>query len=152
MLGNGVLTLDKHPEQWRALVEDPNLAAMATEEILRFESSLIATYRTAFNDVEIGGQTVKAGERVLAVLAAANRDPAVFPQPDTFDIQRSGAHHLAFGGGIHFCVGAELARLEGEIALQALATRMPNLQVVGVEPQWRPGFLFRGLSSLQVKW
>lgn len=152
MIGNGVLVLRQNPQEWQTLVATPELAARATEEILRYESSLIATYRTAFNDIEVGGQTIQAGERVLAVLAAANRDPGMFPQPDTFTIEREGAHHLAFGGGIHFCVGAELARLEGEIALRALATRMPALEVVESTPQWRPGFMFRGLSELRVRW
>lgn len=152
MIGNGILTLNQHPEQWRKLIADPSLSPAATEEILRYESSLIATYRTAFTDTRVGEQTIKAGERVLAVLAAGNRDPAVFPQPDEFDINRTGAHHLAFGGGIHFCVGAELARLEGDIALRALAERFPGLQADTTNPQWRPGFLFRGLEQLQVSW
>ncbi|PLW84446.1 cytochrome P450 [Kineobactrum sediminis] len=152
MIGNGILTLQQYPEQWRKLVGNPNLSLAATEEILRYESSLIATYRTAFHDTDIGGQTVKAGERVLAVLAAGNRDPEVFPKPDEFDIDRSGAHHLAFGGGIHFCVGAELARLEGDVALRALAERFPDLRADTNNPQWRPGFLFRGLEQLQVSW
>lgn len=152
MIGNGILTLHRHPEQWRKLVECPDLAPAATEEILRYESSLIATYRTAFHDTEIGGQTVKAGERVLAVLAAGNRDPEVFPRPDEFDISREGAHHLAFGGGIHFCVGAELARLEGDIAFRALAERLPGMQTNVANPQWRPGFLFRGLERLNISW
>ncbi|MFU8763606.1 MAG: cytochrome P450 [Haliea sp.] len=152
MIGNGILTLHRHPEQWRKLVDCPDLAAAATEEILRYESSLIATYRTAFHDTEVGGQTVKAGERVLAVLAAGNRDPEVFPRPDEFDISRQGAHHLAFGGGIHFCVGAELARLEGDIALRALAERLPGMQTDATNPHWRPGFLFRGLERLNISW
>jgi|TARA_R100000005_G_scaffold96309_2_gene82265 hypothetical protein len=152
MIGNGVLVLRQNPQEWQKLVATPELATRATEEILRYESSLIATYRTAFNDIEVGGQTIQAGERVLAVLAAANRDPEIFSQPDTFTVEREGPHHLAFGGGIHFCVGAELARLEGEIALRALATRMPALELAGSTPQWRPGFMFRGLSELRVRW
>lgn len=152
MIGNGILTLHQHPEQWRKLVSCPDLAPAATEEILRYESSLIATYRTAFNDTIVGGQTVRAGERVLALLAAGNRDPDVFPRPDEFDIDRQGAHHLAFGGGIHFCVGAELARLEGDVALRALAERLPGLQTDASDPQWRPGFMFRGLERLNISW
>tara|TARA_R110000772_G_scaffold96694_1_gene195481 strand:+ start:31986 stop:33242 length:1257 start_codon:yes stop_codon:yes gene_type:complete len=152
MIGNGVLTLHRYPKEWQKLVDDPDLAPSATEEVLRYESSLIATYRTAFNDTEIGGQTVKAGERVLALLAAGNRDPSVFPKPNEFDICREGAHHLAFGGGIHFCVGAVLARLEGDIALRALAKRLPGMQVDTSNPLWRPGFMFRGLEQLVIRW
>ncbi len=152
MIGNGILTLQRHPDQWRKLVASPDLAPAATEEILRYESSLIATYRTAFHDTQVGGQTVRAGERVLAVLAAGNRDPAVFPRPDVFDIEREGAHHLAFGGGIHFCVGAELARLEGDVAFRALAERLPEMRTDAAHPRWRPGFMFRGLEQLAISW
>lgn len=152
MIGNGILTLHQHPEQWHKLVSSPDMAPAATEEILRYESSLIATYRTAFNDTEVGGQTVRAGERVLAVLAAGNRDPDVFPEPNTFDINRQGAHHLAFGGGIHFCVGAELARLEGDVAFRALAERLPGMRTGTDKPRWRPGFMFRGLEQLHISW
>jgi len=152
MIGNGILTLQQHPAEWQQLVDEPDLAPSATEEILRYESSLIATYRTAFNDTEVGGQIVRAGERVLAILAAGNRDPSVFPRPNDFDIRREGAHHLAFGGGIHFCVGAVLARLEGDIALRALATRLPKMRITTSEPQWRPGFMFRGLEQLVIRW
>mgnify|MGYP003678586912 CR=1 FL=1 len=152
MIGNGVLTLQRHPGQWRKLVERPDLAPAATEEILRYESSLIATYRTAFHDTEVGGQMVRAGERVLALLAAGNRDPAIFPRPNEFDIEREGAHHLAFGGGIHFCVGAELARLEGDVAFRALAERLPGMRTDTAQPRWRPGFMFRGLERLDISW
>lgn len=151
MIGNGILTLHRHPDQWQRLVADPGLATSATEEILRFESSLTATYRTAFADVLMGGRTIKAGERVLALTAAANRDPAVYSHPDRFDIGRNEARQLSFGGGIHFCVGAELARLEGEIALATLARRLPGLEVDTDTPAWR-GLLFRGLERLPVRW
>ncbi|GLR46664.1 cytochrome P450 [Sphingomonas astaxanthinifaciens] len=151
MIGNGVLTLHRHPGEWQRLVADPGLAASATEEILRFESSLTATYRTAFNDVTIGGRTIKAGERVLALTAAANRDPGVYSNPDRFDIGRREAGQLSFGGGIHFCVGAQLARLEGEIALATLARRLPGMRVDTAAPAWR-GLLFRGLERLPVRW
>ncbi|WP_300973640.1 cytochrome P450 [Sphingomonas sp. LHG3406-1] len=151
MIGNGMLTLHRHPDQWRRLVADPALAASATEEILRFESSLTATYRTAFHDVAVGGTTIRAGDRVLALTAAGNRDPLKFSDPDRFDIGRSEAKHLSFGGGIHFCVGAELARLEGEIALATLARRLPGIEVDASEPAWR-GLLFRGLERLPARW
>jgi cytochrome P450 len=151
MLGNGVLTLHRHPDQWAALRENPELAAGTGDEVLRFESSLTATYRTAFNDVTIGDRTIRAGQRVLTLIGAGNRDPEIFPDPDRFDIRRNGARHLSFGGGIHFCVGAELARLEAEIGFATLARRLPGMRVDIAEPKWR-GILFRGLTSLDLRW
>lgn len=153
MIGNGLLSLHKFPDQWAKLVADPSLAISATEEILRYESSLIGSNRTAFKDVQLGGKIIKGGERVLTLLAAGNRDPDVFLDPDRFDIERKGPKHLSFGGGIHFCVGAELARLEGEIALTALATRFPSLNVDINSARWRQeGFMFRGLTALEAQW
>ena len=102
MIGNGLLSLHKFPDEWAKLVADPSLAPSATEEILRYESSLIGSNRTAFKDVQLGGKCIKAGERVLTLLAAGNRDPEVFVDPDRFDIQRKGPKHLSFGGGIRF--------------------------------------------------
>ena len=153
MIGNGLLALHSYPDQWAKLVANPALAASATEEILRYESSLIGSNRTAFRDVVLGGKTIKAGERILTLLAAGNRDPAVFEDPDRFDIERKGPRHLSFGGGIHFCVGAELARLEGEIALTTLASRFPSLNVDINSARWRQeGFMFRGLTDLKASW
>jgi hypothetical protein len=151
MLGNGLLTLHRHPQEWTKLVNDPALAASASEEILRFESSLTMTYRTAFADTTLGAHTITAGQRVMAMLGAGNRDPRVFMDPDVFDIAREGPRHLTFGGGIHFCVGAELARLEGEIGLATLAQRLPQMHVETRDPRWR-GVHFRGLTELQVDW
>lgn len=153
MIGNGLLALHSYPDQWAKLIANPALAASATEEILRYESSLIGSNRTAFRDVVLGGKTIKAGERILTLLAAGNRDPAVFEDPDRFDIERKGPRHLSFGGGIHFCVGAELARLEGEIALTTLASRFPSLNVDISSARWRQeGFMFRGLTDLKASW
>ncbi len=153
MIGNGLLALHSYPDQWAKLVANPALAASATEEMLRYESSLIGSNRTAFRDVVLGGKTIKAGERILTLLAAGNRDPAVFEDPDRFDIERKGPRHLSFGGGIHFCVGAELARLEGEIALTTLALRFPSLNVDISSARWRQeGFMFRGLTDLKASW
>lgn len=153
MIGNGLLSLAKFPNQWRMLVADPSLAESATEEILRYESSLVGTNRTAFVDTTVGGKTIRAGERVLTLVAAGNRDPAVFDEPDRFDITRKGPKHLSFGGGIHFCVGAELARLEGEIALKSLVSRFPQLRIDADSAAWRKeGFMFRGLTKLDVSW
>ena len=152
MIGNGLFTLHRHPGEWRRLVADPTLARTATEEILRYESSLVATYRTALSHTSIGGKAVTQGQRVLCIVAAGNHDAGVFDAPECFDISRSGAKHLSFGGGIHFCVGAELARLEGEIALETIARRLPEMVIDTVAPQWRDGLLFRGLNRLDASW
>lgn len=152
MIGNGLLTLARFPEQWERLQREPALARNAVEEVLRFESSLQATYRTALVDTEIRGVPVRKGQRVLAILAAGNRDPAVVPDPGRFDIAREPRKPLSFGGGIHFCVGAELARAEGEVAFNALAQRLPGMRIDTTAPAWRPGFLFRGLERLDARW
>ncbi|MGN6689712.1 MAG: cytochrome P450 [Sphingopyxis sp.] len=154
MIGNGLLTFSRFPDQWQRLVADPSgLAAGTVDEVLRYESSLIATYRTALRSTEVRGQTVEKGEKILTLIGAGNRDPRVFDDPDRFDIGRDNAsRHLSFGGGIHFCVGAELARLEGRIAFERLATRLPRLQVETDAPAWREGFLFRGMSEISARW
>ena len=153
MLGNGILSFARFPEQWMALLSAPqDLAAGAVDETLRYESSLIATYRTALRDTQIRGQAIEKGSKVLTLIGAGNRDPRVFENPDRFDISRNAKKHLSFGGGIHFCAGAELARLEGRVAFERLAQRVPTLKASADNPQWRDGFLFRGLSSLSVSW
>ena len=153
MLGNGLLTLHRHPEQWARLCADPDgLAEGAVSEVLRYESSLVATYRTALADARVGDVEVATGQRVLTLIGAANRDPEVFDDPDRFDITRRGTQHMSFGGGIHFCVGAELARLEGRIAFATLARRLPRMTIDTSRPAWREGFLFRGLGALPARW
>ena len=153
MIGNGLLSFGRFPGQWRKLREDPDrLSANAVNEILRYESSLIATYRTALEPRTFHGQDIKPGEKVLTLIGSANRDPRQFDRPDEFDILREDAANMSFGGGIHFCVGAELARLEGRIAFTELARRMPELKAEIEAPAWREGFLFRGLSSLVIRW
>lgn len=153
IIGNGLYLLHRHPEQWERLVADPvGLAASTNEEALRYESSLVATYRTALNDTTIAGHPVAAGQRVLALVGAANRDGRKFAEPERFDIARGAADHMSFGGGIHFCVGAELARIEGRIAFEHLATVLPGLKVDLDTATWRDNFLFRGLSRLGAHW
>lgn len=154
MIGNGLLHLGRNPGEWARLVADPALARNACDEVLRYESSLIATYRTALVDADVGGVPIAAGQRVLCLLGAGNRDPQVFADPDRFDIGRAdAARHLSFGGGIHFCVGAQLARLEGEIAFETLARRLPGLVAAPAHPAWREsGLLFRGMSALPAHW
>ena len=151
MLGNGLMCMHRWPEQWRLLCDDPTLAAGAVQEALRFEPSLQATYRTALSDAEIAGVPIKTGQRVLTLLGAAGRDPNVYDDPDQFDIRRKIDRQLvAFGGGIHYCVGAQLARLEGQVAFETLAQRLPGMQLDLAGAQWREAFFFRGLERMEA--
>lgn len=153
IIGNGLYQLQRHPDQWARLVADPaGLAGSTGEEVLRFESSLVAAYRTALNDTEISGHPVKAGQRVLTLVGAANRDGRKFDDPDRFDIGRRASDHMSFGGGIHFCVGAELARIEARIAFEHLARTFPTMTVDLDRASWRDNFLFRGLTRLDARW
>lgn len=153
LIGNGLFCFSRFPEQWEELRNDPeHLSIAAVNEILRYESSLIATYRTALEPRVIHGQEIAEGEKVLTLIGAANRDPRHFERPDEFDITRDDATHMSFGGGIHFCVGAELARLEGRIAFAELVRRLPELKVDVQTPAWRDGFMFRGMARLHAKW
>jgi cytochrome P450 len=151
LIGNGMLALLRHPDQWEALNADPSLARGTVEEALRYDSPVQATSRRANSDLEIEGHHIRAGESVNFIFGAANRDPDVFVDPDTFDITReNAAQHLAFGGGGHYCVGARLARLEGEIAFAALAAALPNARLAVTEPEWREMFILRGMKSLPI--
>ena len=149
VIGNGVLALLSNRTQWERLVADPSLVPLAVEELIRFDAPLQLFERTAISDTEIAGYPVRAGEKVAALLGAAARDPEVFDHPDTLDITRSPNPHLGFGAGIHYCVGAPLARVEIAAALTALITRMPNLHLAG-EPVRRPEFVIRGLRTLPI--
>ncbi|MFT4519883.1 MAG: cytochrome P450 [Halioglobus sp.] len=150
MIGNGMYCLGKHPEQRQRLVEDPILAAHTTEEVLRFESSLQASYRTALVRQELGGQVIEQGQRVLVLVAAANRDEDHFSNPDQFDISEREQKPLTFGGGIHYCIGAELARIEGKVFFEELVKRYPNFSVDSASARLRPAFMFRGFEYLDV--
>lgn len=154
LIGNGVLALLQHPDQLRKLKEDPSLIKPAVEELLRYDGPVeTSTERFAREDVEIGGQVIPKGEMVLVVLAAADHDPERFPDPDELDITRTDNRHLAFGKGIHHCLGAPLARMEGQIAISTLLRRMPNLRLKGSPESlsWRPGMILRGLRGLPVE-
>lgn len=149
LLATGVFHLDRNPdERWR-LRQDRNLAASAVEELLRYDGPTKMQVRIAKEGVELGGKNIRAGQRLLLCQAAANRDPERFAEPDHLDLARSDNDHIAFGLGIHHCLGAPLARLEGQIAFAALAERLPGLRVVE-SPEWRPTILGRGLSGLPV--
>ena len=154
LIGNGVLALLTHPDQLRRLREDPALIKPAIEELLRYDGPVeTSTERFAREDVQIGDIIVQRGEMVLVVLASADHDPERFEDPDDLDITRADNKHLAFGKGIHFCLGAPLARMEGQIAINTLLRRMPDLRLKD-PPEfliWRPGLLLRGLKGLPVE-
>lgn len=150
MIGNGMYLFGSHGDQRKKLAADHSLAEAATEEILRYESSLQATYRTALSPQAIAGVEIPEGDRVLTIVAAANRDALVFDQPEVFDISPREQKPLTFGGGIHYCVGAALARLEGKVFLEELFTHFPDFMVDIDGAEQRQAFLFRGFSSLPV--
>jgi cytochrome P450 len=149
VLGNGVLALLCNRDQWRRLRQDPSIAELAVEELIRYDSPLQLFERTATVDVEIGGVEVPAGTKIAALLGAAARDPSVFTDPDRLDIGRQPNPHLGFGAGIHYCLGAPLARVEVHAALLALTTRLPHLHLAA-EPTRRAEFVIRGLTALPV--
>jgi hypothetical protein len=149
-IANGLYTLLHHPEQLEPLRANPGLLPSAVEEILRYESPLQRNPRRMTEDFEYGGAQLRRGDYVLQMLAAANRDPAVFPNPHQFDITRQPNRHLSFAIGIHFCVGAPLARLEAPIAIGTILRRLPNLHFAPKKMEWRTHSLLRGLSALPV--
>lgn len=147
--GNGLLALLEHPAQLQRLRDDPALLPTAIEELMRFDSPLQLFERTATDDVEIGGVTVPAGQKVAALLGSANRDPAVFADPDTLDVGRADNAHISFGAGVHFCIGAPLARVELQASFGALLGRTTRLEL-GRPARRRPEFVIRGLHELPV--
>jgi cytochrome P450 len=151
LIGNGMLALLRHPDQVERLRSEPALIRSAVEELLRYDSPVQLTSRIPAEEMVIGGRTIAPGEEINTSLGAANRDPAVFPEPDRLDIGRRDDRHLAFGFGAHFCLGAALARLEGQIAIGTLVRRLPTMRLEDDKPEWRPGFVLRGLHSLPVR-
>jgi len=155
LIGNGLLALHRNPDQLALLKANPSLITNAIEEFLRYDSSVQLTGRTTLEDVEdLGGKRIPKGDTVLCLLGSANRDPAVYPDgPDQLDITRPNVKPLSFGGGIHFCLGAQLARIEAEIAINTLLRRIPSLRLDDAEnPEWRPTFVLRGLKRLPASW
>lgn len=152
LIGNGLLALLKNPAQLELLRSQPDLAPTAVEELLRYDSPVQRNRRLATTDVTIAGKEIRCGDPVMVFMGSANRDPERFSDPDAVDITRSPNHHMAFGHGIHFCVGAALSRLEAPIALNALLARFPRLRLTDdfVE-RWRPNITFRGLQSLDLR-
>ena len=155
LIGNGLLALHRNPDQLALLKANPSLITNAIEEFLRYDSSVQSTGRVALEDIDdLGGKRIPKGENVLCLLGSANRDPAVYPDhPDRLDIVRPNVRPLSFGGGIHFCLGAQLARIEAEIAIATLLRRLPDLRIDDVDnPEWRPTFVLRGLKRLPASW
>jgi pimeloyl-[acyl-carrier protein] synthase len=150
LIGNGTLALLRHPDQLHRLRENPALIASAVEELLRYDGPVQRTTRIPNTDVTIGGRTIGKGEMVMLFIGAADRDPAQFPDPDRLDIGRSDNRHIAFGWGIHFCLGAPLARVEAQIAINTLVKRMPKLALATDTPQFRESLTLRGLTTLPV--
>lgn len=147
---NGILALLRNPVQFARLRDEPELIKPAVEEFLRYDSPVQWNGRLAREDVEIAGVVIQRGDTVTIGHAAANRDPAQFADPDALDISRYPNQHLAFGHGIHYCVGAALARAETAIAISTVLRRMPRLRLTGSNLQWKPGLLVRRLASLPV--
>ncbi|ERF83343.1 MAG: hypothetical protein C207_03384 [Bradyrhizobium sp. DFCI-1] len=155
LIGNGLLALYRNPDQLALLKANPGLITNAIEEFLRYDSSVQLTGRVALEDIEdLGGKRIPKGESVLCLLGSANHDEAVYPDhPEKLDIQRPNVKPLSFGGGIHFCLGAQLARIEAEIAISTLLRRIPDLRLDDAEnPEWRPTFVLRGLKRLPASW
>jgi len=153
LIGNGLLALHRQRDQWERLKADPDLIPNAIEELLRFDSSVQMTGRATVAEVEVGGVTLPAGESVVMLLGAANRDPAQYADPDRLDVGRQNIRPMSFGGGIHHCLGAQLARLEGELVFTALIERFPNLELPEKDkPDWRRNFTLRGLNKLPAVW
>jgi cytochrome P450 len=150
MLSNGTLAFLRNAEAAERLRGDPTLIDSAVDEVLRYDSPAQVTFRTATEDIEVGGRKIPAGEHLVVVMGAANRDPARFADPDRFDIARADNNHLAFAGGIHRCIGEPLAKLEGRIAFETLLRRVPSLRLNGSDYRWRRVLVLRGLERLPV--
>lgn len=149
LIANAILAMLREPRHWAALSADPTRAAAIVEETLRYDPPVQLSSRVATTDMTIGGVTVPAGDIMMVMMAAAQRDPDLYDDPDTFDPDRGAIRHLAFGLGPHFCLGAPLARLEATIALSALTARFPHARLAG-EPAYKPNVTLRGMSSLPL--
>jgi len=151
LIGNGVLALLRHPAELHRLRATPRLITTAVEELLRYDGPVQRTARVASDDATIGGHTIHKGEMVMPFIGAADRDPAQFPEPDRLDLSRADNRHIAFGWGIHFCLGAPLARVEGQIAIETLVRRLPRLELVTEAIEYLQSLTLRGLKELPVK-
>ncbi len=152
LLGNGLFHLLRHPDQTRLLTRTPALTANAVEEFLRYDGPVPATIKVATEDTDWHGRTIRRGDMVLPFMSSANRDPRRFSDPDVLDVRRAPHRNVAFAYGIHFCLGAPLARLEGQLIFETLLRRLPGLALQSSEPRWKPMIFLRGLESLVVTW
>ena len=150
LIGNGLLALLQYPDQFAKLRDDPSTIPTAVEELLRFDSPVQTDLRYALADREVNGFPVRRGQNVVLLLGAANRDPEVFENPDRLEVGRREGNHLSFGRGIHHCLGAPLARLEGRIVLEVLLERFSSLRLLTDRPQFRDSIVLRGLRSLPI--
>jgi cytochrome P450 len=151
LIGNGLHTLLRHPEQASELRDNPELIRSAVEELLRYESPVQYTGRMVLEDFEFCGVSARRGQEIVFMLGAANRDGSQFKDPDRLDLKRAKNPHLAFGAGAHFCIGNQLARLEGQVAVLKMLEEFPEMRSVSAEPEWLPNFSFRGLKTLLVE-
>ena len=151
LIGNGILALLRNPDQLQRLRDDPGLIPAAVEELLRFDSPVQADFRRVLADCEVNGFPLRKRDNIVLLLGSANRDPDVFVNPGRLDIDRRQGRHLSFGGGIHHCLGAPLARLEGRIVLEMLLDRFQSIRLLGDRPRFRQGIVLRGLESLTVR-
>ncbi|MEG4806312.1 cytochrome P450 [Microcoleus sp. F8-D3] len=149
-IGNGMLALLQHPNQMGQLKREPTMIQSAVEELIRYDSAIQMLTRIATDNLEIGNQTIKAGEKIVLCLGAANRDPAQFSNPDELNINREQNHHLAFADSIHYCLGAALARVETQVAINTLIQRFPDLKLASNKQEWKKSIVIRGLKSLSV--
>ncbi len=152
LIGNGTLALLRNPAQLELLCAQPELTESAVEEFLRYDGPVQGTGRVAQEAIEIGGQKFEEGQLAFVMIAAADRDPAAFAEPESLDITRKDNRHVAFGYGIHFCLGAPLARAEAQIAFATMLRRLPELRLETEQPEWGGTFILRGLKSLPVAW
>jgi cytochrome P450 len=151
LIGNGMLALMQHRDQFDRLRADPEMIGTAVEELLRYDSPVQGTSRHPLEDADVNGYPVKAGQELFLMIGAANRDPAQFRDPDTLDIGREDNRHLSFGNGIHYCLGAPLARIEGPLAINALLERFPRIRPATDKLDWGDNIVLRGLRSLPVR-
>lgn len=149
-IGNGMLALLQHPHQMEQLKREPTKIQSAVEEIIRYDSAIQMLTRIATDNLEIGNRTIKAGEKIVLCLGAANRDPVQFPNPDDLNINREQNQHVAFADGIHYCLGAALARVETQIAINTLIQRFPDLKLVSNKLEWKKSIVIRGLKALPI--
>ena len=152
LIAGGALNLLRNPNQVGRLRQDPSLIKTGVEELLRFGPPVQITARTATVDAEVAGQPVTKGTEVITVIGSANRDPQIFDDPEHLDIGRTENPHIGFGGGIHHCLGALLARIEGQEALGQLIQRFPNLALSGTDIEWKPTSTIRGPKQLELVW